>query len=51
MNFEFDCECGEEVSEFTRSNGSEVSTRAKCDGCDMVYAFTITPLGESSEGL
>ncbi len=43
MDLTFDCPCGETVSSYTRGSG-DVEFKYKCQGCDTVYAITITPL-------
>lgn len=45
MEFNFDCQCGGVIAEFTRSDDTDITTRAACPDCGMVYAITITPLG------
>lgn len=49
MEFQFDCECGESVSTFTRGDAHEINTRICCDECGAVYAVTITPIGTVDE--
>jgi len=49
MEIAFDCECGEEVSDFTRGEGSEISAHLQCDSCGAVYAVTITPLQRTDQ--
>jgi hypothetical protein len=44
MEFQFDCGCGEQVSDFTRGKDEEITTRVRCSGCDTVYALTLTPI-------
>lgn len=46
MEISFDCECGEELSTFTRGGG-EVDFRYECDDCGAVYAVSITTLSPS----
>lgn len=46
MEFNFDCQCGGIVAEFTRGDANDITTRAACPDCGMVYAITITALGE-----
>lgn len=48
MEIEFDCECGEQVADFTRGGGQEISTQLRCEDCGTVYAITITPLNSTS---
>jgi predicted SprT family Zn-dependent metalloprotease len=43
MNLTFDCDCGTELSSYTRGD-DEVKVQYRCDGCGTVYAVTITPL-------
>lgn len=44
MEYTFECECGEEVSDFTRGGDVEVSTVAACDECGTTYGLTITTI-------
>lgn len=43
MELTFECECGAEVSSFTRGS-DKVKVQYRCDECGTVYAVTITPL-------
>lgn len=43
MEFRFDCECGSEMSDFTRGR-SERTVQVTCDDCEAVYAVTVTQL-------
>ena len=44
MKIQFDCECGAEVSDFTRGSQAEFDTRLQCQDCGSVYALSITKL-------
>ena len=44
MEFQFDCGCGEQVSDFTRGDDVEVTTNAICEGCGTMFALTITTI-------
>ena len=44
MKIQFDCECGAEVSDFTRGSQAEFDTRLQCQECGSVYALSITKL-------
>lgn len=44
MKFEFECGCGEEVSDFTRGGDVEMSTSIVCEACGSMYAVTITTI-------
>lgn len=43
MELTFECECGAEVSSYTRGD-DEVKLQYGCEECGTVYAVTITPL-------
>ncbi|MFC7070099.1 hypothetical protein [Halobaculum lipolyticum] len=49
MEYAFECECGEQVSDFTRGGDVEVSTVAVCDDCGAAYGLTITTLQRTGE--
>ena len=42
MEFEFSCNCGCDVSGFTRGETTEASFQLQCEDCDAVYAVTVT---------
>lgn len=44
MEFRFECRCGEQIADFTRSTASAVSTQTGCDGCGSTYDLTITQI-------
>ena len=46
MEFEFGCECGTTVSDFTRSEKPEQNFRMGCPDCQAIYAVTVTRLQE-----
>lgn len=48
MEFSFECNCGEKISDFTRGVTSDVSTQIGCSGCDSRYGLTITPVASES---
>ena len=43
MKVRIECECGQEVVDFTRSSG-EISTRLLCQHCGALYGVTVTAL-------
>jgi len=43
MEIEFDCDCGEIVSQTTRG-GNKTKLQYICENCETIYAVTITPL-------
>lgn len=50
MELTFDCECGEKVSDFTRSEGGDANgTRLVCPSCEALYVATITQIREGIE--
>ncbi|SHH41818.1 hypothetical protein [Halobaculum gomorrense] len=49
MEYTFECECGEEVSDFTRGGDVEISTVAVCEECGTTYGLTITTI-QSGDG-
>ncbi|QZY00838.1 hypothetical protein [Halobaculum rubrum] len=49
MEYSFECECGEEVSDFTRGGDVEVSTVAVCEECGTTYGLTITAIQSGGE--
>lgn len=44
MEFEFDCVCGNPVSDFTRGDPSEVDLIVECSDCGAIYALTVTQI-------
>jgi hypothetical protein len=44
MQFQFECGCGVQLSDYTRGVGDEVTTQVQCQSCGTVYALTITPI-------
>lgn len=44
MEYEFECGCGERLSDFTRGRNAEISTTIRCDECGTFYALTITTI-------
>ena len=44
MNIEFECDCSEAISEFTRGNNDPINSRIKCDECGAVFAVTVSRL-------
>lgn len=42
MQVEFECGCGEMISEFTRGEEGEISALVECEECAAVYAVTIS---------
>lgn len=49
MDIQFSCQCGEQVSDTTRSEGEMVSANMRCEECGAVYAVTISRLGSLSD--
>ena len=48
MEFQFDCSCGEQISDFTRSNNSSTDFQIECDDCNAWYTVTITQIREGT---
>lgn len=48
MEVRFDCECGREISDFTRGDEVETGVRVACDECGATYAVTITQIQTGS---
>lgn len=44
MEFQFDCECGATVSDFTRSGETEADFHMGCESCKALYLVTITQI-------
>lgn len=45
MGIEFDCSCGERITETTRGKQGEVpGVQLACSNCDSLYVVTITRL-------
>lgn len=49
MNIQFECTCGADISEFTRSEGPDTDVRVVCEDCESMYVVTITQLVTGSE--
>lgn len=45
MDIQFDCSCGDRISEFTRGPSPDI--QVKCEQCGAIYAVTITQLRDS----
>jgi hypothetical protein len=43
--FQFECDCGEQLSESFGREGNEASFRVQCDNCKEDYVVTISSLG------
>jgi len=49
MRFEFECDCGEAVSDTVRGRGvTKTDFQIQCDDCGAVYAVTVTQLQEGN---
>ena len=46
MRIEFECQCGESISDFTRGNADEMSVRIVCDKCGKWYAVTVSDISQ-----
>lgn len=44
MEIELSCECGVEISEFTRGSSTEANFKVPCEDCGAVYTVTITQI-------
>lgn len=44
MEVQFECDCGSEVSDFSRSESGEADFRLNCEDCGAVYVVTVTQL-------
>ena len=49
MQYQFECVCGAEISDFTRSGDVETNTSAVCEECGSVYGLTITTLQRNDD--
>ena len=49
MEFSFECECDEALSDFTRGSASEVHSKVECTACGAVYTLTVTQIRAPSE--
>ncbi|MFP4591496.1 MAG: hypothetical protein ACLFMX_06630 [Halobacteriales archaeon] len=49
MEFEFECDCGARVSDFTRGESVESNLVIECPACDAVYALTLTKLQSGTD--
>lgn len=48
VDIQFDCSCGDEISEFTRG-GPDGDVRVRCENCESRYVVTITKLLDGAE--
>lgn len=47
MEFQFSCECGDDLSGFTRGEDTEAGFTIGCEDCGAVYAVTVTQIQPS----
>lgn len=47
MEFHFECDCGEEISDFTRGVATEISTQVECGGCNSLHDLIFTSIGDN----
>lgn len=44
MRFQFECDCGRQLSDFTRSESDQINAQIQCEECGGVYALTVSTL-------
>lgn len=47
MELELSCDCGQEISEFTRGSSADANFKVPCEECGAVYAVTVTQIRAS----
>lgn len=46
MEIELSCECGQEISEFTRGESTVANLQVPCEDCGAIYAVSVTRILE-----